>query len=87
MYLQDFHAISSFLEHRTTEDCVQFYYKIQKSDDFAIVRRKQQLKKRRAQSENNKQFSYMGMGMGSAPLASRGIYLFLNMSSDTGQWV
>lgn len=72
--MQDFHAISSFLEHRTTEDCVQFYYKIQKSDDFATVRRKQQLKKRRAQSENNKQWSYMGMGMGSAPLASRGIH-------------
>lgn len=49
---------------------MQFYYKIQKSDDFATVRRKQQLKKRRAQSETNKQFSYMGMG--SAPLASRG---------------
>ena len=43
--VQDFHMIASFLDHRSTQDCVQFYYKTQKLDEFAAVRRKQQLKK------------------------------------------
>ena len=41
--------ISQFLERRTPGDCVQFYYRTQKLDEFAAVRRKMQLKKRRMQ--------------------------------------
>eukprot|EP00884_Botryococcus_braunii_P008183 jgi/Botrbrau1/17366/Bobra.0015s0106.1 len=59
---KDFRKIASYLPHRTTGDCVAFYYKVQKLDDFAAVRRKQQLKKRRQQSEINRSTTYMGMG-------------------------
>ena len=58
--MQDFHMIASFLEHRSTPDCVQFFYKIQKLDDFALVRRKLQLKKRRQQSDANRSMPPVG---------------------------
>jgi hypothetical protein len=58
---QDFRKISGFLPHRTTWECVQHFYRIQKLDEFAAVRRKQQLKKRRQQSEFNRSTTYMGM--------------------------
>ena len=44
---QDFRRIAMYLDGRTTGDCVQHYYRMQKLDEFAAVRRKQQLKKRR----------------------------------------
>ena len=59
--LQDFRKIATFLEHRTTAECIVFYYKTQKLDEFAAVRRKQQLKKRRAQSEVNRSITYLGV--------------------------
>lgn len=40
-----------------------YYYRTQKLDGFAAVRRKMQLKKRRMQSENNRAISYMGIPM------------------------
>ena len=48
---KDFTKIASFLEHRTTADCLVFYYKNQKSEEFAAIRRKHQMKKRRLYSE------------------------------------
>ena len=65
--LQDFRRIAQFLDGRTTGDCVVHYYRTQKLDEFAAVRRKMQLKKRRMQSENNRAVSYMGVPMPGAP--------------------
>lgn len=72
---QDFRRIASFLPDRTTADCVQFYYKFQKGDEFSLVRRKQQLKKRRLHSDMKRNPNYMGMGaMGRPPPApERGV--------------
>ena len=64
--LQDFRRIAQFLDGRTTGDCVVYYYRTQKLDEFAAVRRKMQLKKRRMQSENNRAISYMGISMSGA---------------------
>lgn len=47
--MQDFVRIAAHLDRRTPGDCVQFYYRTQKLDEFAAVRRKLQLKKRRMQ--------------------------------------
>ena len=60
---QDFRRIAQFLDGRSTGDCVVYYYRTQKLDEFAAVRRKMQLKKRRMQSENNRAVSYMGVPM------------------------
>ena len=77
---QDFRQIASFLDHRSTQDCVQFYYKTQKLDEFAAVRRKQQLKKRRLQSDINRSVTYMGIaapGKGAARISITGKQRFL----------
>ncbi|KAK9808544.1 hypothetical protein WJX73_006877 [Symbiochloris irregularis] len=71
MHHKDFHKISACLDRRSTRDCVSFYYRIQKQDEFAVVRRKIQLKKRRLQSEYNRNVSFMGMGM--VPRAPHGL--------------
>lgn len=56
---QDFRKIATHLRGRTTGDCIKYYYRNQKADEFAAVRRKQQLKKRRMlNSEKGRQ--YMG---------------------------
>lgn len=68
---QDFRRIAMHLDARTTGDCVVHYYRIQKLDEFAAVRRKQQLKKRRQQSEVNRSITYLGIG-GAAAAAKRG---------------
>eukprot|EP00210_Caulerpa_lentillifera_P004129 g3937.t1 len=52
---KDFYKIAQFLPYRTTGDCVEFFYSNKKLDEFGNVRRKQQLKKRRLQSESNKE--------------------------------
>lgn len=39
LFGKDFAKISSFLPHKTTADCVEFYYKSHKSDSFAEVRK------------------------------------------------
>lgn len=54
LHTKDFRKIASFLPGRTSQDCVKFYYQNQKSEEFAHVRRKQQLKKRRLYSEAKK---------------------------------
>uniref|UniRef100_A0ACD5W4V5 Uncharacterized protein n=1 Tax=Avena sativa TaxID=4498 RepID=A0ACD5W4V5_AVESA len=36
---KDFSKISSFLQHKTTADCVEFYYKHHKSDSFREVKK------------------------------------------------
>ena len=53
-YPKDFRKIATFLPHRTTADCVMFFYKNQKGDEFSLVRRKQLLKKRRLYAEQRK---------------------------------
>ena len=52
---KDFRKISAFLPGKSTGDCVGFFYKHQKLDEFAVVRRKQQLKKRRLQADARRQ--------------------------------
>ncbi|BDA48420.1 probable nuclear receptor corepressor 1 at N-terminal half [Coccomyxa sp. Obi] len=59
---KDFRRIAMYLDGRTTGDCVMHYYRVQKLDEFAAVRRKQQLKKRRQQSEVNRSITYLGIG-------------------------
>jgi Myb-like DNA-binding domain len=39
LFGKDFTKISSFLPHKTTADCVEFYYKSHKSESFAEVRK------------------------------------------------
>eukprot|EP00775_Hariotina_reticulata_P006146 gene6146-6383_t len=51
---KNFRAIASYLQHRTPAECVVFFYKHQKLDEFANVRRKQQLKKRRQTAETKR---------------------------------
>ena len=41
--VQEFNRISQYLDRRSTRDCVVFYYRIQKQDEFAVVRRKMQV--------------------------------------------
>jgi hypothetical protein len=48
--VQDFVRIAAHLDRRSPGDCVQFYYRSQKLDAFAAVRRKLQLRKRRMQA-------------------------------------
>ncbi|KAK9815578.1 hypothetical protein WJX72_006161 [[Myrmecia] bisecta] len=67
---KDFRKIADGLPHRSVGDCIVLYYKIQKLDEFAAVRRKQQLKKRRLQSEVNRNYNYLGMA--STAAAKRG---------------
>ncbi|KAL3700829.1 hypothetical protein R1sor_018851 [Riccia sorocarpa] len=48
LFHKNFSKIASYLPHKTTADCVEFYYRNQKSEEFEkIKRRRQQLKKRR----------------------------------------
>ncbi|KAL8159840.1 hypothetical protein V2J09_001377 [Rumex salicifolius] len=42
---KDFTKISSFLDHKTTADCIEFYYKNHKSDCFMKAKKQQVLKK------------------------------------------
>eukprot|EP00803_Ostreobium_quekettii_P010854 evm.model.scf_2250.1 EVM.evm.TU.scf_2250.1 scf_2250:9588-23612(-) len=51
---KDFRTVASFLEHRTTADCIGFYYQNQKLEVFERVRLKQQLKKRRSTADARK---------------------------------
>jgi Myb-like DNA-binding domain len=39
LFGKDFAKVSSFLPHKTTADCVEFYYKSHKSESFAEVRK------------------------------------------------
>ncbi|KAL5716938.1 hypothetical protein ACHQM5_010038 [Ranunculus cassubicifolius] len=42
---KDFKKIASFLDHKTTADCVEFYYKNHKSEFFEKIKKKSELKK------------------------------------------
>ncbi|GLT88890.1 hypothetical protein SLE2022_068990 [Rubroshorea leprosula] len=42
---KDFRKIASFLDHKTTADCVEFYYKNHNSDCFEKTKKKQDLSK------------------------------------------
>lgn len=53
LYGKNFSKIATFLEHKTVADCVQFYYRNQKSEDFEKVHRRHQLKKRRDYSRSS----------------------------------
>lgn len=53
--LKDFYEIAKWLPRRSTGDCVQFFYAHKKKDLFGSIRRKHQLKKRRLQSESNRE--------------------------------
>jgi hypothetical protein len=55
--MQDFVRIAAHLDRRTPGDCVQFYYRSQKLDAFAAVRRKLQLRKRRMQARDLELYS------------------------------
>ncbi|XP_042413675.1 uncharacterized protein LOC122002539 isoform X1 [Zingiber officinale] len=44
-YGKDFTKISSFLDHKTTADCIEFYYKNHKSDGFKEVKKQLYLRK------------------------------------------
>lgn len=57
-FFKEFRIIASFLDKRTTADCIDLYYRIQKLDEFAWVRRKQQLKKRRQHAETKRIVPY-----------------------------
>ncbi|KAJ3699499.1 hypothetical protein LUZ61_003204 [Rhynchospora tenuis] len=49
---KDFTKISSFLDHKTTADCVEFYYKNHKSESFSEVKKRLLLKKKEAQLQS-----------------------------------
>jgi hypothetical protein len=53
-HLQDFASIAQHLPGRTVAECVVFFYKHQKLEEFSAVRRKQQLKKRRQNAEQKR---------------------------------
>ncbi|KAK6933330.1 SANT/Myb domain [Dillenia turbinata] len=40
IYGKDFRKIASFLDHKTTADCIEFYYKNHKSDGFEKTKKK-----------------------------------------------
>lgn len=47
LYNKNFQKIASFIEHKTVADCIEFYYRNHKSEEFKMVRRRQRLKNRR----------------------------------------
>lgn len=53
LFGKDFRKISSFLELKTVADCVEFYYRNRKSEDFERVCRRHKLKKRRDYSHTS----------------------------------
>ncbi|XP_024517706.1 uncharacterized protein LOC9660995 isoform X1 [Selaginella moellendorffii] len=50
LFYKNFAKIASFLQHKTTGDCVEFYYRNQKTEEFQKLRKKQQLKKRHSRA-------------------------------------
>eukprot|EP00958_Prasinococcus_capsulatus_P001124 scaffold104_cov375-Prasinococcus_capsulatus_cf.AAC.3 len=55
-YNKNFRRIASEIEGRTTGECVCFYYRNQKTPEFARIRKKQQLKKRAVKANTNSNF-------------------------------
>uniref|UniRef100_J3M3L4 SANT domain-containing protein n=1 Tax=Oryza brachyantha TaxID=4533 RepID=J3M3L4_ORYBR len=49
---KDFSKISSFLQHKTTADCVEFYYKHHKSDSFREVKKLLDLRQQQQPASN-----------------------------------
>ncbi|XP_057979549.1 uncharacterized protein LOC131165618 isoform X2 [Malania oleifera] len=50
---KDFRKIASFLDHKTTADCIEFYYKNHKSDFFEKTRKKLECRKQRKSLPTN----------------------------------
>ncbi|CAL5365653.1 unnamed protein product [Camellia sinensis] len=50
---KDFGKIASFLDHKTTADCIVFYYKNHKSDCFVKIKKSEFSKKGKSWSNNN----------------------------------
>ncbi|XP_010253595.1 PREDICTED: uncharacterized protein LOC104594807 isoform X3 [Nelumbo nucifera] len=50
---KDFKKISSFLDHKTTADCIEFYYKNQKSESFEKIKKKLELRKQEQSFPSN----------------------------------
>ena len=44
---KDFRKIASFLKYKSVADCIEFYYRNQKVEEFQKIHRRHQLKKRR----------------------------------------
>ncbi|RWR76948.1 SANT/Myb domain-containing protein [Cinnamomum micranthum f. kanehirae] len=42
---KDFRKIASFLSHKTTADCIEFYYKNHKSESFEVVKKRFEFRK------------------------------------------
>ncbi|GAX73612.1 hypothetical protein CEUSTIGMA_g1063.t1 [Chlamydomonas eustigma] len=80
-YPKDFGRIASYLPNRSAGDCVAFFYKHQKLEEFAAVRRKQQLKKRRVQADARKQ-QYAPLVV--APIAQRALQYMGDSSAVHG---
>ncbi|KAL5230154.1 hypothetical protein ABZP36_028930 [Zizania latifolia] len=49
---KDFSKISSFLQHKTTADCIEFYYKHHKSDSFREVKKLLDLRQQEQPTSN-----------------------------------
>uniref|UniRef100_A0A0E0DLF4 SANT domain-containing protein n=1 Tax=Oryza meridionalis TaxID=40149 RepID=A0A0E0DLF4_9ORYZ len=49
---KDFSKISSFLQHKTTADCIEFYYKHHKSDSFREVKKLLDLRQQQQPASN-----------------------------------
>ncbi|KAF8397655.1 hypothetical protein HHK36_016575 [Tetracentron sinense] len=56
---KDFKKIASFLDHKTTADCIEFYYKNHKSESFEKIKKKMELRK---QGRNLPTNTYMTTG-------------------------
>uniref|UniRef100_A0A5B7B0R0 Nuclear receptor corepressor 1 n=1 Tax=Davidia involucrata TaxID=16924 RepID=A0A5B7B0R0_DAVIN len=50
---KDFRKIASFLDHKTTADCIEFYYKAHKSDCFEKTKKPEHAKQAKSYSTNS----------------------------------
>lgn len=75
---KDFKAISNSLEHRTMAECIVFFYKHQKTEEFTALKRKQQLRKRKFATDNKRHLyasaplTYVGSARLEGPSRGRG---------------
>jgi len=61
-YPKDFRKISTFLEHRDTGDCVQFYYRFQKLKQLEPIRKKRMRQKMKMRLSEAKRISMPYLG-------------------------
>lgn len=77
---QDFGKLATFMPRRSVRDCIAFYYRTQKEDDWALVKRKLKLKKRRLQSEQNRTYLGFNGRMDPRDLGASGVSAVLQQS-------